>query len=349
MTKTKGRRRRKNSRQDEEFGNDCHNNSGDDINDRGSITEDRDAVATTRSSRKNTGNSSGSSKNNNKCDISFAERRELQRKAAAEKRRKKMKCYLCGKTGHVRRECPGILDDGRGESKHTKSNGDARAVHLKPSKGRKNKKQQNQQQQHQFSKGSRDYHPATYLEANKNKISQSPLVLPPGFEKIDCNETDEDQKVSDDNRSDGIDSSSSIKSKETFLYFDAGYDNSAAVLDYLRFGRHGHVNHRQNNHHKKQASNPHNHTKISRGDAISEYDTAMETVCENTNFGGCILRSFVQPPWKSTTDDGVGDSDQPSSWNPYDSISYSWFHERPTLLKFVVGYPCRLPQRRYRN
>jgi hypothetical protein len=55
--------------------------------------------------------------------LDFATRRELQRKEAAEKRRQKMKCYLCGQAGHVRRECPGVMDDGRGMSRYkNKSN-----------------------------------------------------------------------------------------------------------------------------------------------------------------------------------------------------------------------------------
>lgn len=35
-----------------------------------------------------------------------------------QKRRSKMKCYICGQEGHVRRECPGIPDGGRGASHH---------------------------------------------------------------------------------------------------------------------------------------------------------------------------------------------------------------------------------------
>lgn len=47
----------------------------------------------------------------------FTEKREFQRQQAAEKRKSKQRCYLCGKLGHVRRECPGIADDGRGMSR----------------------------------------------------------------------------------------------------------------------------------------------------------------------------------------------------------------------------------------
>jgi NAD(P)-dependent dehydrogenase (short-subunit alcohol dehydrogenase family)/Tat protein secretion system quality control protein TatD with DNase activity len=66
--------------------------------------------------------------------LSFKERRELQREQAQAKRRSKQKCRLCGKPGHIRRECPGIEDGGRGESKY-KSKGSATT---KPS--RKNSK-----------------------------------------------------------------------------------------------------------------------------------------------------------------------------------------------------------------
>jgi TatD related DNase len=39
-------------------------------------------------------------------DIDFAQRRELQRKAACEKRRARQQCHQCGKAGHVQRNCP---------------------------------------------------------------------------------------------------------------------------------------------------------------------------------------------------------------------------------------------------
>lgn len=64
-------------------------------------------------------------------DLDFAQRRELQRKVAAEKRLAKRKCHVCGKFGHVRRTCPGIADGGSGASKFTKKKGDPGAVVLK--------------------------------------------------------------------------------------------------------------------------------------------------------------------------------------------------------------------------
>lgn len=194
-------------------------------------------------------------------------------------------CYLCGKTGHVRRECPGIADDGRGESKYTKSNGDTGSVHLK--KGRK---------KHHNSNGSN---------------GRDGLRLPPGFEN--CTDANQNQETS---------------SSSSFLYYDAGFGDGQGVLEYLRFGRHGHGGKKSSQNHNTH--NAHNHTQIPRKDAISEYDTAMKDVCETTNFGGCIVRSYMPLSTASKT------TNEP--WTPQNSFPFSWCEERKELLKFVIGY-----------
>jgi len=144
--------------------------------------------------------------------MSFAEKRDHQRRAAADKRRTKMKCHLCGLSGHVRRECPGIADDGRGESKYTKSKGDAGATALKHEKNEGKKHRQRGQKYSKDDEGGYDY----------------VHYLPPGFEKgandevkDTCNRKPED---SDD-----------VKKKH-FHFFDAGFAAQESLV-YLRSGR----------------------------------------------------------------------------------------------------------------
>ena len=140
-------------------------------------------------------------------DLDFAERRELQRKIAAEKRKSKMKCHICGGFGHVRRECPGIADGGSGASKFTKKKGDPGAVVLK-GKGGKNRGQKQ---------------PTT---SNQQSISSSSMpALPLGFERA---REPQEQESTIEVSVEGEDSS--------FLYYDASCD-IAASIDYIRFGR----------------------------------------------------------------------------------------------------------------
>ncbi len=135
-------------------------------------------------------------------DLGFAQRRELQRKVAAEKRRAKMKCHLCGEVGHVRRECPGIADGGSGSSKFTKKKGDPGAVALKGSKNRGQK--------------------PSSASCNQQTSSSIP-ALPLGFER---------RKEQEESAA-GI----SVEGEDsTFLYYDASCD-IAASIDYIRFGR----------------------------------------------------------------------------------------------------------------
>ena len=48
---------------------------------------------------------------------SWKEKREIERERQAQKRRDGQECWLCGLKGHTRRECPGIMDGGAGQSK----------------------------------------------------------------------------------------------------------------------------------------------------------------------------------------------------------------------------------------
>lgn len=145
-------------------------------------------------------------------NLDFGQRRELLRKAASEKRRAKQKCRICGQTGHVRRECPGIADGGRGASKFTKSKGDPGAKILKEgtssssTKGSKNRGQR-----------------------SKSDVSETDLLagpeFPPGFSIKPLKEERTDEKVD-----------TATTPPEPFLYYDATCD-IVATIEYIRSGR----------------------------------------------------------------------------------------------------------------
>ena len=72
----------------------------------------------TSSTSSPTSSPSRSPASNRHKKLSFKEQKELQRKQKEERRRAKQKCRLCGRAGHIRRECPGISDGGAGASKY---------------------------------------------------------------------------------------------------------------------------------------------------------------------------------------------------------------------------------------
>jgi len=328
MTKNKGRRRRKNSRQhdEESVDSDC---LGDSDSPRIPISGEEETLNQNATKKHHKNGNSSSTSNNNESDLGFADRRELQRKAAADKRRRKMKCHLCGKAGHVRRECPGIADDGRGESRYTKSHGDAGAVLLK---GKKNHKKNN----------------TTDNDSSKKSSHHHQLSLPPGFSKFMGKVHTQQHDSSNSNNT--IDDD---KPPHPFLYFDAGCNDGNSILEYLRFGRHGHGHSHGNGGTKTKhnnttsssnpyrslssSSNPHNHSQVSRKDAISEYDASLNHVCETTNFGGCIVRSFLpNNPCQAWNVPQSGESEE--------GFPFSWYQQNPSMLKFVVGVPFAPPE-----
>ena len=168
--------------------------------------------------------------------LDFAARREFQRKAAAEKRRVKLKCHVCGKAGHVRRDCPGIADDGRGESKYTKSKGDAGAKILSASK---------KQQLGSNNSNSNSNKNSSRGRKQSYASNETKLVLPAGFSPLAATATATSAATSAARAtsavsSDNPDSNTADEQEPPlpFLFYDASCD-SAAVIDYLRSGRGG--------------------------------------------------------------------------------------------------------------
>jgi Tat protein secretion system quality control protein TatD with DNase activity len=157
----------------------------------------------------NNSNNINNSNGNNSTSLDFKERRALERLAAAEKRRLKMKCHLCGQTGHVRRECPGLDDDGRGESKYTKSKGDPGSINLK-AHSKKGQRGSRKGGDHGNS-------------GNNGNSNGSVLILPAGFEPVSAKESNDTDADADTDA-------------DSFRYLDAGC-NASAGLQYLQTGR----------------------------------------------------------------------------------------------------------------
>ena len=71
-----------------------------------------------KKSRRNKKKKDQSSSKSPSKNLSFKEKQELRKKQQKEKRQSKQRCYLCGQSGHTRKQCPGIEDGGRGESRY---------------------------------------------------------------------------------------------------------------------------------------------------------------------------------------------------------------------------------------
>eukprot|EP00586_Coscinodiscus_wailesii_P006956 CAMPEP_0172491830 /NCGR_PEP_ID=MMETSP1066-20121228/22724_1 /TAXON_ID=671091 /ORGANISM="Coscinodiscus wailesii, Strain CCMP2513" /LENGTH=543 /DNA_ID=CAMNT_0013261079 /DNA_START=53 /DNA_END=1684 /DNA_ORIENTATION=+ len=224
------------------------------------------------------GDHNGDAGKNNVKDLNFKERRERQRQIAAEKRRSKQRCHLCGKAGHVRRSCPGIEDDGAGESKYTKSKGDPGATTLEKKscdraavagggskKGAKNRGRRRHQRR---------------VEDCDDDDGACLLRLPEGFSPSALLRKGDDVVGRSDNDDDG-------EGDTAFCYYDAGC-NRAKTLEYIQSGRSGLIN------------------KKTPAEAKEEYQNIVSASVTTSNFGGCIDRKIIKI--NSHDDDGGGGS-----------------------------------------
>mmetsp|Transcript_17836 Transcript_17836/g.51060 ORF Transcript_17836/g.51060 Transcript_17836/m.51060 type:complete len:488 (+) Transcript_17836:51-1514(+) len=211
-------------------------------------------------------------------DRDFAQRREAQRRAAADKRRARMKCHLCGESGHVRRECPGIADDGRGESCHKNAKGDKNA------RGRTSSKASDGSRKGGARNRGRKSSSKRYGEIRD-------LVLPPGFEAWSAATS----KGNDGTRDDDDDDESPTPTPTPFAYFDAGCDPSATI-EYLRSGR--------------------GKAKKSMREAAEEYEGTTSKTISDSNYGGCLARCAIEAdrPWQPENATLINSHNASNTW-----------------------------------
>lgn len=219
---------------------------------------------------------------NKKGDLDFKQRRELQRKEAAEKRRSKMKCHLCGKAGHVRRDCPGIADDGRGESKYKSAKGDVGAKYKKGSKKNRGQKSAVGEEQEESASALVFVELPTGFEsiASKAPASISTEVITTEVDIVESTSIDVDATEITDTEvvvQQEID--------DQFHFYDAGTDGAAAIQ---------HLQTRVGD------------TKV---EAIEAYQTASKEAAASSNYGGCIAQHYMKTNQASWDIDAL-----PSPW-----------------------------------
>lgn len=203
-------------------------------------------------------------------ELTFAEKREFRQKQAACKRKAKQQCFLCGQWGHVRRECPGIADDGRGMSRY-KGKSDPKGEKLK----REQEKERKDREHQQTEVGDRIY------EASFFKMVEFPegFTYPPE----DYEEPDE------------------ILVHHPDKYIPHNFfDPHCCVLEsiaYIQTERAKKSKNKKQNYQKSNADKKYEEkalSALSNSTAIREYKTIWDHALLKTNLSGVIVPTTVQ-------------------------------------------------------
>eukprot|EP00980_Cylindrotheca_fusiformis_P024913 scaffold12720_cov152-Cylindrotheca_fusiformis.AAC.2 len=286
---------------------------------------DKDDVQNDTNGQQDDSSTSKQTKNKNKKfskNMSFEERRDYQRQQALLKRKAKQTCYICGKQGHVRRQCPGIMDDGRGMSaqfqKKSNLQHEKELYHRRGGGGQKQKKKGQQQ----FN----DVHDATfYLKS---------VEYPEGFIQSST-EQEEEGAAAPATTLQSDDSENVIDLP--FVYYDTQCDILGSI-EYMLLQRD-----------KK--------TKLSKSEAIHEYRTVLEHATTVTNLGGMILNTTVVDittrPWippnplrlsTSSSSSSHSSSFDASNNNNEEEENEKEQHAFPTIpILFVLGLATTVP------
>ncbi|KAL3936776.1 MAG: hypothetical protein SGBAC_007980 [Bacillariaceae sp.] len=309
MGKKHRRNNRKNSKGDEDFedydaetqndskADQVDNNDNDNDNDNDDDDDDDD------DNNNNNYNNSNNNKSFKDCKT-FKEKQDWKRKQAADKRKAKQRCYLCGKGGHVRRECPGIADDGRGMSRF-KSKSDP--------KGEKMKREQEKAlaQQKRDAKSEDRVAEADYFDL---------VDFPQGFSHPPEEEEEDGDDEEADHRAE-VDASPSSSVPIPHPFFDP-HCRVLESIDYIQTQRDAKKKKSSKKKKNDRGNDPHTGgDEAAASSSIREYRSIWNRAVQTTGVAGMIVPTVVQmhKPWENpipwltgsgdNNDDEVGDDD----------------------------------------
>ena len=225
-----GKKHRRNHKQRKHSFDDEGSRDDDDVN--------GDDQQSNNNNQNDASSSSSSPQQQKFTDLDFQQRRELQRKQAAEKRKAKQKCYLCGQIGHVRRECPGIADDGRGMSRY-KGKSDPKQEKQNRLKKKQQQQQQQQHKQQQQQQLQQSNNNTTTTTAALNLLFQS-IEYPPGFVPIvqQDGDNDYDNDREEEEEEHQVNTDDNNNSEIPLVYYDP-HVKIVESISYMRYQRDG--------------------------------------------------------------------------------------------------------------